>query len=318
MRNQPFIVAVTVFAAIVFIATTTTFYQRETTSIEAKYIGRSSTEIDALYHTSYLQVPGDNFASTINEDDGSYSDNIKTNRKAVLAMDLNNNLHMGIGNDWDGDGLSNGEEESLGEDGFITESDNPDTDGDGIIDSQDVDPLDPTKGGAIIPVYPGLGGDGGQQDGELVITNFYKAACNPNLTGGICDKNQPDHWATPTARASIGHVLRFKIHVELQNNSIFNKYINLFDNLPNELFYYPGSAEVQINDSPPYQLTGDDDLWLKDPYEAYRLSIGARQTKTYNFWFNAKILDLPATNTAALWSNVFLKDTSILIDKLIP
>jgi hypothetical protein len=53
MRNQPFIVAVTVFAAIVFIATTTTFYQRETTSIEAKYIGRSSTEIDALYHTSH-------------------------------------------------------------------------------------------------------------------------------------------------------------------------------------------------------------------------------------------------------------------------
>ncbi|MBU1082920.1 hypothetical protein KKE14_00550 [Patescibacteria group bacterium] len=317
MSNQPFIFGAAIFVAIVFVASINTFYQRETTSIEMKYTGSSSAEIDALYHTSYLQVPGDDFALTINENDGSYSDNIKI---FSTGMGPNNNLHAGPSNDWDNDGLLNNNNDELDDEGRVTgtQPDNPDTDGDGIIDSQDPAPLDPTIGGAITPpIYLGDNGDGGQQqEGELNIINFYKAACNPNLTGGICDKDNNNNWQINQIDATINQILQFKIHVELQNNSSFTKNVHLLDNLPIELlyYYYPGSAEIQINSNPIHELTKHEDDWLEDPYETLQLTVGPLRTKAYTIWFNAKVLDLPATNTVMLWLNQFLEDASILIE----
>jgi len=284
-------ITITLVVTAAFIASMTVHFQRETTSIEEKYSDRSSEETDQLYHTSYLQVPGDDFALTITEDD-TYSDNIKD--KAVQA--LNNLLHAGPVNDWDDDGLTNNEEESIG-----TQPDNPDTDGDGIIDSQDPAPLDPTIGGAIVPPPETI-----IDVGDISITNFYKAACNPNLPSNTCDKDNNEDWQIDQIDGNINQGLEFKIHIELENTSNVRAYINLFDLLPKELlyFYYPGSAEIQINSGPLQELNDHQDNWLEGLYPPpLQLTVASKQRKIYNIWFNATFLQRPAINTVELWFN---------------
>lgn len=282
-------------------------YQRETTDIEEKYTNREAAEIDRLYHISYLQIPADDlgpaddFALTIKEDGSGYSDNIKT---TSTGMGPNTDIYAGSNGDWDDDGLINnaiGQEVVTGENGTIaiTEGDNPDTDGDGIIDSQDPAPLDPTIGGAIIPPTLSSGGGGIGEDGDrLVVTIFSKAACNPALTGGTCDKDE--YWQFDRINANISDVLKFKISIELENKSSTDAIINLFDLLPSRLnySYYPGSAEIQVNKNPIHQFTQYEDDWLENSYIPYKLRVASGQLKTYNIWFNAAVLQLPAINSA--------------------
>lgn len=342
-------IVATVIVAASTMGTIKYHYQRETTDIEEKYTNREATEIDELYHKTYYPTD-DNFALSINGNDGTYNDNIAP----ASAMGPNNDLYIGptdfdndgltdreetkLGtnpyksdtdgdgvddshdpapldsskkspllpdrpkpDDWDDDGLTNDEEESIG-----TQKDNPDSDGDGIIDSQDPMPLDPTIGGAITPPpIPPFGGGGGTDENgdQLIITNFYKAACNPNLTGGTCDKDE--YWQIDHLKASTNQILKFKIHIELENTDTINiQYVNLFDLLPKELmyFYYPGSAEIQINQNPIHQLTQYEDDWLEESYQSLKLTLASGQRKIYNIWFNATVLRLPAINTAEIWS----------------
>jgi len=218
--------------------------------------------------------------------------------------------------DWDDDGLANNEEDRIG-----TQKDNPDSDGDGIIDSQDPMPLDPTIGGAILPPVPPMPPTGGGTDeggNQFIITNFYKAACNPNLTiDHTCDKDE--NWQIDQIEANISEVLKFKIHIELENtNTINTRYVNLFDLLPKELMYsyYPGSAAIQINQNPIHQLTQYEDDWLEEPYQSLKFTLASGQRKIYNIWFNATVLQLPAINTAEIWStgNKLLATDSITIE----
>lgn len=279
-------ITITTIVAVVFIATINTYYQRETTSMEEKYSGRSSAEIDDLYHQSYF--PADSpIALSINEYDGTYSDNIKT---TSTGYGLNNDLHAGTADDWDGDGWDYDTEEAKG-----TQPDNPDSDGDGIIDSQDPAPLNFDIGGAITPP---LSPSGEEETGVILVTNFYKKACLVSAADCTNDNNY-----LSSVDVNSGELLKFKLHFELQNTGTISHTIKLFDDLAAyRLQYILNSAKMQVNDNPIFDLKDDWDNWLETNWESLLLSVKSGQTKSYNIWFEVRVLIAPTSNTADLWS----------------
>lgn len=240
-------------------------YQRETTSIEDKYLNRPGAEIDATYYQSYLD------SSLITEDD-YYSDNLVEDSE-VYGSRLS--LHASADDDWDGDGWPNDKENEEG-----TEPDNPDTDGDGIVDSQDTDPTNPEIGGTAPP--PPQPPRPPADTGRLIIKEFYKNT--RNIGRG---ETRWTHYTT----ASPGDTMAFLIYINLENSSSSTKTATLYDFMSHHLSY-AGHAILNGSSS---SLAGES--WLN----GLDLSISGNTTKEFeiSFWATARDTGI-ASNTARL------------------
>lgn len=263
MKFSPIVVAITssiVGASI--IASVIYHYQRETTSIEDKYAHRSGAEVDDTYHQSYLSDP------PLVTEDGYYDNNV-INDNETYGPEIP--LHAGLEDDWDGDGWSNDKENEEG-----TQPDNPDTDGDGIIDSQDPYPNDPTKGGVGSP------GDGEDVQPALVVNKFYKHVCNN--TDELCDPNQDkDDWEQ-FVYAEPGDLISFYIYIQLNTSDLTNNCTaTLTDFFGSNLEYY-NNAMLRINNGEPIVL--DDFQYPSGEwYNNLPLFIGPDNVMTYEIYF---------------------------------
>ena len=292
MKFSPIVVAVTssIVGAII-IASVVYHYQRETTSIEDKYTHRSGVEIDDTYHQSYLSDP-----SLVTED-GYYSDDIINNNE-TYGPEIP--LYAGSEDDRDGDGWSNDKEEN--EEG--TQPDNPDTDGDGVIDSQDPYPNDPAKGGA--------GSPGDDEDGQpaLAINQFYKHVCNN--ADELCDPNQgKDDWKQ-FVYAEPGDLISFFIYIQLNTSDLTSNYAATLTDFFGSNLEYRNNAMLRINNE---ELIALDDFQYPNGewYKSLPLFIGTEDIMIYEIYFETIFqphLSQSAINLARL--EIDMEEQSIL------
>lgn len=255
MGSSPVIIfTTTTIIAVVLTAALISQYQRETTSVEDKYTNRSSAEIDATYHQSYLDP-------NLITEDSFYDDNIIGSSEVAgspIATQASSNP-----NDFDEDGLPN-----------ATDPDprNPDTDGDGLIDGQDPAPTDPVIGQTAPPPAPPI--DQTKPAGELEIHNFYT---------NVRDLNRGQiQWSSYT-EAKPGDRLAFIVYAELINTSSNIDYeATIVDQLQlARLKYDNSSATIEINGGQPQTLAGNG--WMN----GYTVKVPAGQTKIVEIRFNA-------------------------------
>jgi hypothetical protein len=269
MGSPVFIFVTTTFVAVILTASLISSYQRETTSVEDKYTNRSSAEIDATYHQSYLDI------GLINQD-GFYNDNIVGDKEvegSPIATQASNNP-----TDFDEDGIPN-----------ATDPDprNPDSDGDGLIDGKDPAPADPTAGKTDTPPTPPEPGPVAQA-GELKIGEFYTNV--RNLSRGAT------HWESYT-QAKPGDQLAFIIYAELTNTSSYAEYeATITDQLQATHLKYTGSATIEINNGDAQALGGEG--WMN----GYTIKVPAGQTKLVTIRFNATA-DLKTLNQVVVSTN---------------
>lgn len=274
MGSPVFVFITTTIVAVILTATMISQYQRETTSIEDKYTNRSSAEIDATYHQSYLN-------SGLITEDGFYSDNI-INDDEVSGSPINTQAGSNP-NDFDEDGIPN-----------ATDPDpyNPDTDGDGLADGQDPAPVDPTVGQTATPI-PTPPVDT-KKVGELKVGDFYTNV--RNLGRGATQ------WATHT-ESRPGDQIAFIIYAELTNTSDYVTYEAIItDRLQSTHLEYSGSATVEINHSLPQTLAGDS--WMN----GYTIKVPAGQTKIVEIRFTATA-ELDQPNQVVVDTNFAWVDT---------
>ncbi|MFA5967333.1 MAG: hypothetical protein WC805_02370 [Patescibacteria group bacterium] len=181
--KSPLVIIVVLVVGMAAVASIAHNYTRETTSSEFKY-SKSAQEIDATYYQPLALVTPD----------ANYHLNAFSDTPENACRDANA--------DPDLDRLINSLEEALG-----TQCDNPDTDGDGIIDSVDSVPVDPTLGQSI-EIWGGWG-PAAAPVYRLVIDNFLKNVLNQTL--GETD------WTHHTT-ARIGDQVRFHIYASLTSN----------------------------------------------------------------------------------------------------
>ena len=247
-------------------------YQRETTSIEDKYTGRSSAEIDETYHQSYL--------TDLIPDDATYGDEIVTASEVTGPT-----IKLSVGNDRDGDGIPDNEE-------LTTQPDNPDSDGDGIIDSQDPAPNDPTIGKtAPVPPPPPVGPVA--ESGELKINTLYKNV--RNLSRGATQ------WVNHTT-AQPGDTLTFLIYLVLENTGGTTSYQAVIYDFLDDNLRYIGSGTVSTNNQTPESLAGSS--WMN----GYTVTVPPGQTKIIEIHFNA-VAELHGSRTIVLSNNIVKVDT---------
>jgi hypothetical protein len=182
--KSPVILIVVLIVGAAMLASVVFNYTRETTSSEFKY-SKSANEIIATYYQPLASIVEDDY--------------YRRNGLDVPAEDTCTDINA----DQDIDGWINSVEVANG-----TRCDNPDTDGDGTIDSIDSAPLEPTQGGAPeiippagLPILPNY---------RLFINQFYKNALNQTL--GATD------W-THQVTAHMGDHVRFIIYADINNNN---------------------------------------------------------------------------------------------------
>ncbi|MFH0912302.1 MAG: thrombospondin type 3 repeat-containing protein [Patescibacteria group bacterium] len=226
----PIMIATLVGAAV--IAVVVYNFQRETTSIETKYAGKTGDEIDVTYNFPLFNlVTGPD-----------YDDNITPGGPATP---------VNLGDDPDYDGLTNAREQALG-----TDINDPDTDNDGTSDGIEdllgTDPTDPSSGGVKIPslTSPGQTGDGGQT-GQSVVSVFYKYVKNLGEEGAVWS-----HYAN----AKFGEDVTFLIHIEATNpSSELPLLLPIKDYLGKHLQYISQSGYIRVNQGESQLLP---DTWL--------------------------------------------------------
>jgi uncharacterized repeat protein (TIGR01451 family) len=242
-------------------------YQRETTSIEDKYTRRSSAEIDETYHQSYL--------TNLISDDATYSDEVVTAGEVTGPT-----IKLSVGNDRDGDGIPDSEE-------LTTQPDNPDSDGDGTIDSQDPAPNDPTIGKtAPPPPLPPAGPT--VEAGELKINELYKNV--RNLSRGATQ------WVNHTT-ARPGETLAFLIYLVLENTGNTGEYEATISDFIDDNLRHISSGTISINNQTPDSLAGSS--WMN----GYVVKVPAGQTKIIEIRFSA-IAELHRSETIILSNNI--------------
>jgi len=260
---SPIIIFATVVIGLVIIATIATYFQRTTAFMEIKYLNRPSDQIDALYVEPLKNIV----------EDAYYSDNIIYDGEFIPSA----NPCLINDEDDDNDGLSNQEEIiNLG-----TDCRSPDTDGDGVIDSMDADPLDFNIGGIgttfsfdpiIIPYLP---------EGKLIVKDFYKNVINIT-TGETQWKNY--------IKANTSNLLRFLIYITVENtHPSETKSATLYDILQTDEFTYTNNLQLFINniEQPHSELL--EYSW----YNGYHISVLPTETKTYEIYFTATVKTVP-------------------------
>jgi len=229
--KSPLALLVIILVGAVAVAVVVHNYTRETTSSEFKY-SKSAQEIDDTYYKPLASIIADAY----------YHQNAFSNTPEDAGKDPNA--------DSDLDGLINSAEITKG-----TQCDNPDTDGDGIIDSVDPAPLDPAEGKAT-EIWPGLGPITVIPVYRLVIDTFYKNIINQTLG--------ETQWGHST-QASIGDHVRFLVYASLTSN-------NPTDTLPCTITDQLGKSLKYVLDSTGtvnyYYINGSrnplPDEWLKN------------------------------------------------------
>lgn len=265
MRSPALLIIVLIVGAIA-VASVAYNYTRETTSQEFKY-SQPAEEIDATYYTRLALI-------TIKPPDTHYHRNICstcTPKDACLGDDV----------DLDLDGWLNSEEKAHG-----TQCDNPDTDGDGIIDSIDSEPTNSATGGAIeilplpaVPFTPTY---------QLWINTFYKNVFDQTL----------NQWQN-SITASIGNRVRFLIYVEITNNHPTEELpFTITDQLGKSLDYVEDSTGTvnyyRINGGPNNILW---DGWIQPgPGLTFNISPATPSQKStiIEIYFEAIVWDDPA------------------------
>ncbi len=206
--KSPFAILVIILAGAVAVAVIVHNYTRETTSSEFKY-SKSAQEIDETYYKPLASIIADAY----------YHQNAFSNTPEDAGKDPNA--------DPDLDGLINSAEKAKG-----TQCDNPDTDGDGIIDSVDPAPLDPAEGKAT-EILPGPGPTVPLLY-RLAINAFYKNVINQTLG--------ETQWGHST-QASIGDHVRFLVYASLTSNNPSDTLpCTITDQLGKSLQYIPDST----------------------------------------------------------------------------
>ena len=270
----PLLVFATIVIGLVVIASIATYFQRTTTFMETKYINRPSDEIDALYVDPLKDIVEDDY----------YSDNIIHDGEFIPSDPC-----LANDEDDDNDGLSNKEEIILGLDCRA-----PDTDGDGVADGADADPLDFRVGGInttfsfdlIVP--PSL------PSGALTVKEFYKNVIN--ITAG---ETQWKNYIT----ANTHDLLRFFVHIDVENtHASETKSATLYDILQTNEFTYTNNLQIFINgiEQPYSELL--DYSW----YNGYSISVSPTETKTYDLYFTATVKT--TTSSRKVISNIIKLD----------
>lgn len=254
----PLFVFVTVIVGLVAIASIATYFQRTTRFMETKYLNRSSNHIDALYVDPIKNITEDDY----------YKDNI------IYDGEFTPFTHLCLINDEDddNDGLSNEVEINLG-----TDCRSPDTDGDGVADGDDTDPLDFNTGGikttfSFDPIIiPPL------SSGALIVKEFYKNVIN--ITQG------ETQWQN-YIKAAPNDLLRFLVHVTVENTHTSEiKSATLYDIFQAGELTYTNNLQLFINNvEQPYSELLDYS-W----YNGYHISALPTETKTYEIYFTATV-----------------------------
>jgi len=274
------IIGATITASVIY------HYQRETTSIEDKCINHSGAKIDADYHQSYLSDP------PLIVEDEYYSDNIVRDNE-VYGPSIS--LYAGSDNDWDEDGWTNNRE--LTEN---TNPENPDTDGDGIVDSQDAEPNDPNIGGTSSPAV--LPPPISHETGGLIIKDFYKNVRNVSQ-GDIEWSNYID--------TKPNDILKFFIYIDLENTNSIPEAATLYDILEEPNLEYDDSLQIIINgiEQPHSDLL--EHTWR----DGYHITVAPETTKTYKIYFRSITrLNQPNRITAATNIAKLVTDYDTLMD----
>ncbi|MBU1092605.1 hypothetical protein KJ836_02970 [Patescibacteria group bacterium] len=266
-----------VIISIAIIAVTITFYQRETTGIETKYLGRSGAEIDAIYNDPLKKI----------SESANYSDNNNPGTGGSKVF---------LGEDADLDGLINIQEQLLGTDIY-----DPDTDDDGVGDGIEIvlntDPKDPNSGGlAYVPYYiPGLtgGGEDGEEGEEAPTTiSLYKQV--RNLT------KSETTWRKST-NADFGDTVAFTIHFELINPSLTTDLsATISDQLGRGLSYIDASGFITILGQEPEPLPP---LWRNGHPLIISPELNPQKPVTIEITFNASVVNDPVIKNMALTIN---------------
>ena len=285
-------------------------YQRITNFMEAKYINKSSNQIDSLYldplknikELKYIEAQLEETKNLLDRALGGDTDidisipelleKIIILEQQIAEGDYYNDNIVYTGDfipstssypakdadeDYDNDGLSNKEELVLG-----TDCRSPDTDGDGVSDGTDADPLDFNIGGinttfsfdpTITPTMP---------TGNLVATKFYKNVIN--ITTG------ETKWQN-YIKANPNDLLKFLIYIELENtHPSETKSATLYDIFQTNEFAYKDNLQLFINNiEQPYSSLLDQS-W----YNGYNISVPPTETKTYEIYFTATVKTTPS------------------------
>ena len=215
--KSPLVILVVLIVGAVVVASVTANYTRETTSAEFKY-SKSAQEIDDTYYAPLLGIVEDSYYHK-----NAFSDTAEDAGKDPSAdPDLD-----GLFNSLDPINPTNPTEKSQG-----TQYDNPDTDGDGIIDSVDSAPLDATIGQAI-EILPGLGPIFAPTY-RLLVNLFSKTVLNQTLG--------ETEWKHST-QASFNDHVRFYIYASLTNeNPTDDLLCTITDQLGKSLRYVPDNT----------------------------------------------------------------------------
>lgn len=275
IKPAPFFMAVTFLGGMILVALIMSHYQRETTSIEEKYQHRSADEIDATYNDPLAKISNSAY----------YNDNVTPHSTGIIGLFLPD--------DQDHDGLSNYQERSSLLGGTGTDSQNPDTDGDGTSDGIEImlgtDPLNKDSGGVTFPPAPPTPPVIPLETKELIINIFYKNAKNPL---------QPEAKWSHYTDAAVGDKLSFLIYMELTNTSTdptFAPPAQLTDQLSKEFTYTPGSSYIRFNNAETLQQM--DDNWITQG-QSYTISIppnvNPQKPVPIEITFEAKLSTVPA------------------------
>ncbi len=301
----PLLVFGTVVVGLIIIATISTFFQRTTTFMEEKYNHRSSAQIDALYSNPLKNIKElEDLKARLTEvgllleeainGGPEMADSIPALQEEILYLEQqiaegdfysDNILYAGsfvpptpcIDNneDDDKDGLTNQEEIILG-----TDCRSPDTDGDGVADGVDTNPLDFNIGGISTTfsfeptptpnIPPPL-------TRQLIVKEFYKNVANIT-TGELQWQNY--------IQANTGNLLKFLIHITVENTNLTEtKSATLYDIFQTNEFIYTDNLQLFINNiEQPYSPLLDQ-TW----YNGYNISVLPTETKTYELYFTATV-----------------------------
>ncbi|HAR54713.1 TPA: hypothetical protein DCR79_00250 [Patescibacteria group bacterium] len=271
----PVLALVSIIVGAAIIAATVTFYQRETTGIDTKYLGRSGVEIDATYVDPLNKITeGPNYSD---------SNNPGTGGNGVF-----------LGDDADFDGLTITQEQLLG-----TDIDDPDTDDDGASDGIEVllntDPKDPTSGGLAYIPYPigGVPPIGNETPAEkLILNRFYKQV--RNLTKGEAV------WQDSTT-AAFGDTVAFIIHLELTNpSSAISLSATIADKLGKGLQYINDSGFIVTMNSEPEPLPP---LWRDGHSLTVSPELNPQKPVTIEITFNVAVVNDPLIQNMDLTVN---------------